>query len=55
VLSHARVCAVTVRVEKLDVGPGAVGVEIRREGPAEMAGVRHLYPVAAARGDKAAD
>jgi dihydroneopterin aldolase len=55
VLSNARVCAVTVRVEKLDVGPGAVGVEIRREGPAEMAGVRRLYPVAAARGDKAAE
>jgi dihydroneopterin aldolase len=55
VLAHARVSGVTVRVEKLDVGPGAVGVEIRRERPAETANVRHLYPVAASRPDKAAD
>jgi dihydroneopterin aldolase len=53
VLAHARVSGVTVRVEKLDVGPGAVGVEIRRERPAAMADVRHLYPVAAAGTDKA--
>lgn len=55
VLAHARVAAVTVRVEKLDVAPGAVGVEIRRERPAEMAKVHHLYPVAAAEADKAAE
>jgi dihydroneopterin aldolase len=55
VLAHARVSGVTVRVEKLDVGPGTVGVEIRRERPAEMANVRHLYPVAASRPDKAAE
>lgn len=55
VLAHARVAGVTVRVEKLDVGPGAVGAEIRRERPAEMADVRHLYPVAVARGDKAGE
>jgi FolB domain-containing protein len=54
-LAHPRVSAVSVRVEKLDVGPGAVGVEIRRERPAEMASIRHLYPVAAAAGDKAAE
>ena len=53
VLAHARVSSITVRVEKLDVGPGAVGVEIRRERPAAMADVRHLYPVAAAGTDKA--
>jgi dihydroneopterin aldolase len=53
VLAHARVSGVTVRVEKLDIGPGAVGVEIRRERPAAMADVRHLYPVAAASTDKA--
>ncbi len=35
VLTHPRVARVTVRVEKLDVGPGAVGVEITRERPAE--------------------
>ena len=39
-------------VEKLDLGPGSVGVEIRRERPAEMANVHHLYPVAAAATDK---
>ena len=55
VLAHPRVAEVTVRVEKLDVGPGSVGVEIRRERPAEMANVRHLYPVAAAGRDKAAE
>jgi FolB domain-containing protein len=55
VLAHARVSGVTVRAEKLDVGPGAVGVEIRRERPAEMADVRHLYPIAAGRADKAAE
>src|SRR5262249_35898516 len=37
VLAHARIGAVTVRVEKLDVGSGTVGVEIRRERPAETA------------------
>lgn len=44
VLSHPRVVGVTVRVEKLDVGPGAVGVEIVRERPADVAKVHHLYP-----------
>ena len=44
VLNHARVTSVTVRVEKLDVGPGAVGVEITRERPAEAAKVHHLFP-----------
>ena len=47
-LAHPRVSAATVRVEKLDLGPGSVGVEIRRERPTEMANVHHLYPVAAA-------
>jgi (5-formylfuran-3-yl)methyl phosphate synthase len=44
VLGHHRVVRVTVRVEKLDLGPGAVGVEITRERPAEVAKVHHLYP-----------
>jgi dihydroneopterin aldolase len=35
VLTHPRVASVTVRIEKLDVGPGSVGVEIVRERPAE--------------------
>jgi dihydroneopterin aldolase len=35
VLTHPRVASVTVRIEKLDIGPGSVGVEIVRERPAE--------------------
>jgi dihydroneopterin aldolase len=55
-LAQARVTSVTVRVEKLDVGPGAVGVEITRERPAEAAAVRHLFPIAGRDGEpKAAD
>jgi (5-formylfuran-3-yl)methyl phosphate synthase len=54
VLGHPRVVSVTVRVEKLDVGPGAVGVEIVRDRPADVAGVHHLYP-AATRQPKAAE
>jgi dihydroneopterin aldolase len=44
VLQHPRVVNVTVRVEKLDVGPGGVGVEIVRERPADVAEVHQLYP-----------
>lgn len=51
VLTHPRVISATVRVEKLDVGPGAVGVEITRERPAEAAKVHRLFPVAAAESD----
>ena len=54
VLSHPRVVSVTVRAEKLEVGPGAVGVEIVRERPADVAKVHHLYP-AATRQPKAAE
>jgi dihydroneopterin aldolase len=54
VLGHPRVVSVTVRAEKLDVGPGAVGVEIVRDRPADVARVHHLYP-AATRQPKAAE
>jgi FolB domain-containing protein len=54
VLDHPRAVSVTVRVEKLDVGPGGVGVEIVRERPADVARVHHLYP-AATRQPKAAE
>ena len=54
VLGHPRAVTATVRVEKLDVGPGAVGVEIVRDRPADVAKVHHLYP-AAARQPKAAE
>jgi (5-formylfuran-3-yl)methyl phosphate synthase len=46
VLAHTRVVGVTVRTEKLDVGPGSVGVEITRERPADIAKVHQLYPAA---------
>jgi dihydroneopterin aldolase len=54
VLGHPRVASVTVRVEKLDVGPGAVGVEIVRDRPADVARVHQLYP-AVTRQPKAAE
>jgi (5-formylfuran-3-yl)methyl phosphate synthase len=49
VLAHPRVVNVTVRTEKLDVGPGGVGVEIKRERHAEAAKVYQLYPAASDR------
>jgi (5-formylfuran-3-yl)methyl phosphate synthase len=51
ILTHARVTSVTVRVEKLEVGPGAAGVEIVRHRPTEIAKVHHLYPTATAAAD----
>ena len=44
VLTHPRVASVTVRIEKLDIGPGTVGVEIVRERPAEAR--VHLFSAA---------
>jgi hypothetical protein len=38
-----------VRVEKLDIGPGGVGVEIVRQRPTDVAEVQDLYPAAARR------
>jgi dihydroneopterin aldolase len=54
-LADPRVREVKVGVEKLDVGPGAVGVEVRRERPAEVADVRRLYPTAREIDPKAAE
>ena len=54
-LEDTRVREATVRVEKLDVGPGSVGVEIRRERSAEVADVRRLYPFAREGDPKAAE
>jgi (5-formylfuran-3-yl)methyl phosphate synthase len=51
VLTHPRVMSVTVRVEKLEVGPGAAGVEILRHRRRDVAEVHHLYPTAAAATD----
>lgn len=50
VLGFARVCRVTVRIEKLQAGPGRVGVEITRQRMADAAKVYHFYPTAVARG-----
>ena len=56
VLSHPRVQRVRVKLEKLDVGPGSVGIEITRERAADVAKVHALYPAARPPGDpKAAD
>jgi FolB domain-containing protein len=51
IVAHPRVASVTVRVEKLEVGPGGVGVEITRERPTEVAKVHQLYPVVAGESD----
>jgi len=48
-LNYPRVTSVTVRVEKLEVGPGAVGVEIIRDRQADVAKVYQLYPSAAGK------
>jgi FolB domain-containing protein len=45
-LTHPRVTGVTVRVEKLEVGPGGTGIEIVRRRIADVAKVHHLYPAA---------
>jgi dihydroneopterin aldolase len=50
VLGHSRVQRVTVRVEKLQVGSGRVGVEITRQRSPDVAKVYHLYPAAAGQG-----
>jgi len=52
-LAHPRVTSATVRVEKLNLGPGSVGVEIIRERPAEAASVHRLFPAASERDPKA--
>ena len=56
VLGHPRVLRVRVKLEKLDLGPGSVGIEITRERAPEVARVHALYPAARAPGDpKVAD
>ena len=45
-LEHPRVVRAKVRLEKLDLGPGAVGVTIERERASEIAKVHQLYPAA---------
>jgi dihydroneopterin aldolase len=43
ILRDVRVLGVTIRIEKLDVVPGSVGVEIRRERPKASASVHQLF------------
>jgi (5-formylfuran-3-yl)methyl phosphate synthase len=50
-LAQHRVVSVTVAIEKLDVGPGSVGVEIVRRRPVETAQVRPLQPEAVGESD----
>jgi (5-formylfuran-3-yl)methyl phosphate synthase len=51
VLSHPRVLRVRIALEKLDLGPGSVGIEITRERSADVAKVYQLYPPASPRPD----
>ena len=46
ILVHPRVSCVTVRAEKLEAGPGGVGVQIVRRRFREIAKVHQLYPAA---------
>jgi dihydroneopterin aldolase len=52
ILLHPRVSSVTVRAEKLEAGPGGVGVQIVRRRIKEIAKVHQLYPAAASADPK---
>jgi FolB domain-containing protein len=52
ILTHPRVTSVTVRTEKIEAGPGGVGVEIVRRRHKEIAKAHHLYPAAASADPK---
>ena len=54
VLENEAVRGVVVRVEKLDVGPGSVGIEIERRKSVETASVLELFPTSIGKGPKAA-
>jgi FolB domain-containing protein len=51
VLRDARVLNVVIRIEKLDIVPGSVGVEIRRERRKASANVHQLFPGLAETGN----
>src|SRR5215813_2211705 len=53
VLDHPLVQRVTVKVEKVQVGSGRVGVEIIRQRAATVAKVYHLFPSVAGKGGPA--
>ena len=46
ILGEPRVVRAVIRVEKLDTGPGSVGVEITRDRPGNCAALRHPRPAA---------
>ena len=46
VLAYPQVTDVTIRIEKLEIGPGSVGIEIIRRRPPEVAKVHQLFPAA---------
>lgn len=50
VLEHPQVQRVAVKVEKVQIGSGRVGVEITRQRAASVAKVFHLFPTAAHKG-----
>jgi (5-formylfuran-3-yl)methyl phosphate synthase len=54
ILTHPRVTSVTVRAEKLEAGPGGVGVKIVRRQSKENAKVHQLFPAAVPADPKAA-
>jgi (5-formylfuran-3-yl)methyl phosphate synthase len=54
ILTHRRVKSVTIRVEKLEAGPGSVGVKIVRYQSKENAKVHQLFPAAVSADPKAA-
>jgi dihydroneopterin aldolase len=53
VLDHSQVQRVTVKVEKVQIGSGRVGVEITRQRAANVAKVYHLFPTMARKGGPA--
>jgi dihydroneopterin aldolase len=55
ILAQPRAVRATIRIEKLEAGPGCVGVEIRRERPASTAQIHHLFPAARVGGQNAAE
>jgi dihydroneopterin aldolase len=48
-LDHAQVQRVTVKIEKVEIGSGRVGVEITRQRAASVAKIFHLFPTAAGK------
>jgi dihydroneopterin aldolase len=52
-LDHPQVHRITVRIEKVEIGSGRVGVEITRQRAASVAKIFHLFPTAAGKSGQA--